>query len=700
MNPSISLCLSGSFLVAPPTKSVDLRGSSRPSRSSSCEEGRPFSFNRVLDSLSSCAALSDLKSGSCVHAATVKRGFDADVIVGNTLLNFHSKCGCVVDAAKVFECMPERTVVSWTSMMSAFCEVGESDKVVSMYGQMLQEVDPNEFSLSVLLKACARRADPRLVESVHCCVVKEGRVMDGFLSNALVGAYAKSGYRLVAEKLIGDSEGRDVVSWTSLISRAVEEGEAEMAMSYFFRMQEDGIAPNEITILSVLRACSLINELLVFQWVQGLIMKVGWCLDDFVLNSLLEMYLVKGYFFEGMQIFCKYMFLGEDRYLQPETLAVILQGCCRVGFLELGKQMHCYLIKKRAFPSLVVENSLINLYAENGRAHSAFELFKRMSVKDIVSWNCIISCLARYGNYSDALLQFKKIHCNEGNEPSSPDFVTALAILQACSEMSSSQLGQMFHGYITKTGLVCDIFLQNSLIDMYGRTGRLDLAKSIFQDMQIKDLPSYNSLITALGINGDGLSALRAFDKLKELETIQPNGVTFTNVLSACAHAGMVEEGLGIFYSMKREYGIEPSMEHFACVVDLLARSGKLEEALTFIRAMPTAPGPAVWGALLGACAIHNRIDVAEESAKWLSLLDQKGKAWRVGLSNVYASAGRWEDSWKVRAELERLDGKEVAWSSVAVQGEDVKFMVNDTKHPQSRSIYEVLATLTNHIKL
>ncbi|XP_048132597.1 pentatricopeptide repeat-containing protein At2g13600-like [Rhodamnia argentea] len=700
MDPSISLCLNESFPIALHTKSVDLRGSSRPSHSSSCEQGGPFSFNHALDSLSSCAALRDLKSGSCVHAATIKRGFDADVIVGNTLLNFYSKCGCVVDATKVFEYMPERTVVSWTSMMSAFCELGESDKVMSMYQQMLQEVDPNEFSLSVLLKACAQKADPRLVESVHCWVVKEGCVAEGFLSNALVGAYAKSGYRSVAEKLIGESEGTDVVSWTSLISRAVEEGEVEMAMRYFLRMQEDGIAPNEVTILSVLRACSLINELLVFKWVHGLIMKVGWCLDDFVLNSLLEMYLVNGYFFEGMQIFCTYMFVGEDRYLQPETLAVILQGCCRVGFLELGKQIHCFLIKKRAFPSLVVENSLINLYAENGRAHSAFEHFKRMSAKDIVSWNSIISCLARDGNSSEAIRQFKKIHYNGGDEPSRPDFVTLLAILHACSEMSSAQLGQMFHGYITKTGLVRDIFMQNSLIDMYGRTGRLDLAKSVFQDMQIKDLPSYNSLIMALGINGDGLSAVRAFDKLKELQTIQPNGVTFINVLSACAHAGMVEEGLGIFYSMKREYGVEPSIEHFACVVDLLARSGKLEEALAFVKAMPTVPGPAVWGALLGACAIHSRIDVAEESAKWLSLLDPQGKAWRVGMSNVYASVGQWEDSWKVRAELEQLDGKEEAWSSVAVRGDDVKFMVNDTKHPQSRSIYEVLATLTNHIKL
>ncbi|XP_039169211.1 putative pentatricopeptide repeat-containing protein At3g01580 [Eucalyptus grandis] len=490
MNPSVSLCLGGSLPAALHARAVDLRGSSRPSRSSSCEEGRPFSFNHALDGLSSCAASTDLKSGSCVHAAAIKRGFDADVIVGNTLLNFYSKCRRVVDAAKVFEYMPERTVVSWTSMMSAFCELGESDKVISMYRQMLQEVDSNEFSLSVLLKACARKGDPRLVESVHCCVVKGGHGIDGFLSNALVGAYAKSGCRLVAERLIGESEGGDVVSWTSLISRAVEEGEVETAMSYFFRMQEDGVAPNEITILSVLRACSLINGLLVFKWVQGLIMKVGWCLDDFVLNSLLEMYLVNGYFFEGMQIFCNYMFL------------------------------------------------------ENGYAHSAFELFKRMPVKDIVSWNSIISCLARNGNYSEALLQFKKIHCNGGNELSRPDFVTVLAMLQACSEISSSQLGQMFHGYITKTGLVCDVFVQNSLIDMYGRTGRLDLAKSVFQDMQIKDLPSYNSLITALGINGAGPSALRAFDKLKELKTIQPNGVTFINVLSACGHAGMVEEGL------------------------------------------------------------------------------------------------------------------------------------------------------------
>ncbi|XP_057967045.1 pentatricopeptide repeat-containing protein At3g57430, chloroplastic-like [Malania oleifera] len=650
--------------------------------------------------LSSCTAERNLKSGSCIHANVMKSGLQSNAFVSNSLLHMYSKCGQIEDAAQLFEQMPERTIVSWTSMISGFCQIGAVTEAVSIFWHMLESVHPNEHTLSVLLQACAQRGDPNMAQVIHGYAVKYGFITDQFLHNSLLDAYSKSRSLAAAVRLIKKSSCRDVVSWTSVISGCVINGLTWEALTFFFQMQEDGIIPNKITILSVLHACSLINEWRLFQCIHGFIMKLELFNDALVANSLVEMYSVNRCCLEGVKIFCEFGFTGEGKYLSPETMANLLQGCGDSGLLELGEQIHGYLFKHGFFPCTIIENSLINMYGENLRDDSAYQLFRAMSSPDIVSWNTMITNLVKNERSYEALKLLSEIHSKGESDMIFPDHVTMLSSIQASSNLASMQMGLVIHGYTTRAGLVDDIFIQNALIDMYGKLGRIDLAENVFKEIPEKDLGSWNSMIAAFGINGDGVSALCTFTELNKVGMCQPNAISFVSVLSACAHAGLVDEGLEIFSCMERVYSVEPRMEHFGCVVDLLGRSGRLEEAEAFVRRMPLSPGPAVWGALLGACGVFGNVEIAETAAEKLSILEPDGKVWRVTLANVYARVGRWKDAAKVRAEMRGSEGlqKEGGWSSVEVRGEMFRFMVGDTGHPESKMIYKVVDGIQKHI--
>ncbi|KAM7482217.1 hypothetical protein LguiB_006800 [Lonicera macranthoides] len=638
---------------------------------------------------------------SCIHAKIIKLGLDTSTIITNSLLDNYAKCGQLEDAAKVFDDMPTRTVVSWTSMISGYCQKGLIDEAISLFWEMLEDMQPNEYTLAVILRASAQKGDGGLVRFLHCFTIKCGFIMDKFLQNSLVNAYAKCGMVEEAEKLLEIFTSSDVVAWTSVISGCVCSKMVERALILFFLMQEDGVLPNEVTILSILQACSAINDWRIFQWIHGLILKNEWRRNSLVVNSLVEMYSTNGYFEEGVKIFCNFCFLGDGFYLNDDTMAALLHGCGKEGFLKMGEVIHGYLIKHRFFPCTIVENSLINMYAENEMENATFQLFNTMRFKDIISWNAMIKCLVKNEQEIEALNMLSEIHTNGPRNTIFADFVTMLSSIQACSNLASLRMGQVIHGYTARTGLESDVFIQNSLIELYAKSGKLDFAKKIFEDIKEKDLGSWNSMIAAYGIHGNGILALNTFTELKRSKIHQPNNITFLNILSACAHAGLVKEGFEIFTIMSIDYGIEPSTEHFACIMDLFGRSGRLKEAQDFIDKMPFRPGPDVWRALLGACGLFGNVEIAERAAKELSGLEPNSDIWRVALSNVYARVGKWEDSAKLRGEMRGVEKvkKEGGWSAVEAGGGLVRFGVGDVKHAESKMIYKVVHCIHEQIR-
>ncbi|KAL6899522.1 hypothetical protein ACP4OV_006180 [Aristida adscensionis] len=658
--------------------------------------------------LRGAAARRDATLTSALHAALLKSGAlhspSQPLAASNSLLHAYLHCGLLSRALRLLDETPRRDAATYASLISAHCHLGAPLDAFRAFLDMLacgaadDAVRPNEFTAAALLQACGLAGDERLGRMVHGYLVAGGLCGDPFVAGSLVSMYAKVGDVVSARRLVLGLSSRDVVSWTAIISGCVLNGILAEALEVFVMMLEDGVLPNNVTMLSVIQACSLMGASELFGPVHGLVVQLELEGDASVVNSLIMMYAKNGFVEEAVRLFEGLYLRMGDVCSNEDVVATVIYGCSVSGSQKNGEGMHAYLIKMGAFPSISIENSLMGMYARFEQVEAANLVFQGMKSKDIVSWNTIISCLAKSDHVNEAMELFSILH--GASDGLMPDFVTVLSIVQACSNAGSLQQGQMFHGNIMKSGFIYDVSISNALISMYAKLGRIDFSEQIFEQMDIKDLVSWNSMIHAYGIHGDGRSALRTFNQLQDAGTPAPNAITFVSIISACSHSGLISEGYKCFESMRTEYRIEPSMDHYACVVDLLGRSGRFTEAEDFIRDMPVHPDSSIWGPLLAACLLHGNVNLAEKASKELSVLEPESDIWRVSLSNVYALAGRWKDAAKMRTEMRRVGlRKETGWSFVDVGGvESFKFVSADSRHHDAEKIYSVCHAMNQHM--
>ncbi|XP_010246164.1 PREDICTED: pentatricopeptide repeat-containing protein At1g05750, chloroplastic-like [Nelumbo nucifera] len=234
-----------------------------------------------------------------------------------------------------------------------------------------------------------------------------------------------------------------------------------------------------------------------------------------------------------------------------------------------------------------------------------------------------------------------------------PDYVTITSVLSACANLGALGLGLWIHRFVLQREFGENIRLSNSLIDMYARCGSIEFAKQEFEKMSKRSLVSWNSMIVGSAVNGYAEDALEYFSLMQE--GFEPDGVSFTGALTACSHAGLVDEGLQFYDMMKRIYKITPRIEHYGCIVDLLSRAGQLEDALHIIESMPMKPNEIILGSLLAACRNRGNLSLAEKLMSYLTDLDPSCDSNYVLLSNMYAAVGRWDGVGKVRNTMKAL---------------------------------------------
>lgn len=146
---------------------------------------------------------------------------------------------------------------------------------------------------------------------------------------------------------------------------------------------------------------------------------------------------------------------------------------------------------------------------------------------------------------------------------------------------------------------------------MYAKCGDLETARKTFDGMPVRNEVSWSALMAGYGMHGMCGEVFRLFDEMLEAGG-SPDGVTFTTVLTSCSHSGLTDKGKEYFELMQSGFGIIPALEHYTCMVDMLGRVGRVEEAEELISGMEMEPDEALWGALLSACRIHGKVEVAE----------------------------------------------------------------------------------------
>lgn len=209
-------------------------------------------------------------------------------------------------------------------------------------------------------------------------------------------------------------------------------------------------------------------------------------------------------------------------------------------------------------------------------------------------------------------------------------------MLAACASLGALDQGIWIHDHVKRNSICVDAVLGTALVDMYAKCGRLDMAWKVFEDMKMKEVFTWNVMIGGLAMHGRADDAIELFFKMQR-EKMRPDRITFACVLSACAHAGMIDRGLQALTYMQQMYGIDPEVEHYGCIVDLLGRAGYLAEAEEVISSMPMEPNAAVWEALLGACRKHGEVEFGERLGKILLEMEPQNSGRYALLSNIYA---------------------------------------------------------------
>ncbi|WOL09647.1 hypothetical protein Cni_G18400 [Canna indica] len=694
--------------------------------------------------LKAAAGIPDAAVGRQLHAAAVKHGYhSAPVTVANTLINMYARCGDLAGALQVFDRIPDRDQVSWNSLVAALCMFEMWELALEAFRSMQDEsMQPSSFTLVSVSLACSNldRSDgTRLGKQLHGYGLRNGAYSSGnrFAFNALVAMYAKLGRVGDAVSLFQRFDNRDTVTWNTMISSLTQNDRFAEAMAVLKQMVHAGIKPDGVTLSSALPACSFMEMLDAGKEIHAYALRNdGLFLNTFVASALVDMLCNFGLVEKGRKVFdmiserrlglwnamiSGYAQNGLDEealklFIEMEvvagltpnetTMASVLPACVRSDAFRNKEDIHGYVVKRGMEGDKFVQNALMDMYSRVGKIEISQKIFAGMADRDVVSWNTMITGYIVSGCYSEAFSLMNEMQGNgnlsgEGCLYYKPNNITLITVLPACGSLAALGKGKEIHGYAIRNALDSDVAVGSALVDMYAKCGCLGLARAVFDRMPKRNVVTWNVLIMAYGMHGQGADAMELFELMLARGEVKPSAVTFIAALAACSHSGMVGRGMELFHRMREDCGVEPNADHYACAVDLLGRAGKLDEAYSLISTMDAGSDKAgAWSSLLGACRIHRHIELGEVAAKHLLELEPDEASHYVLLSNIYAACGQWDKAMEVRKNMKLMGVRKEPGCSWIEVGDDVhRFTAGDSSHPQSTQIHSYLEALWDRMK-
>ncbi|KAK4789602.1 hypothetical protein SAY86_016906 [Trapa natans] len=348
------------------------------------------------------------------------------------------------------------------------------------------------------------------------------------------------------------------------------------------------------------------------------------------------------------------------------TVPIVVKAAGQRLEFALGWQVHGIAIKLGLEQNEFCESGFISLYCKAGQIEEARKVFDENPERKIGSWNAILSGLAQGGRAKEAISMFLEMK----RLGFIPDDVSMVSITSACGALGELKLALQLHKCVYQAAKGGEgksgVLMLNSMIDMYGKCGRMDLANKVFLRMQrTRNVSSWTSMIVGYGCNGLVRQALDSFSEMLRAGVV-PNHVTFVGVLTACVHGGLVQEGRHYFGMMKRVYGIAPNQQHYGCLIDLLGRAGLFEDTREVIETMPMKPNSVIFGCLMGACEKFGNVLMAEWVAKHLIELEPWNDGVYVVLSNIYATRGLWGEVDRIRVVMKERELAKVPGYSLA----------------------------------
>ncbi|KAJ8770430.1 hypothetical protein K2173_015044 [Erythroxylum novogranatense] len=561
----------------------------------------------------------------------------------NWLISKLGREGKIQEARALFDEMPERDVVTWTGMVSGYIKCG-------LIGEARRLFDRVDAMKNVITWT------------------------------AMLSGYVRLNRVLEAERLFEAMPAKNVVSWNTMIEGYLRSGQVTKALELFERMSERNVVTWN-TVITALAECGRVDE--------------------------------------ARRLFDE---MPERDVISWTALVTGLTGNGRVDEAR-------EVFEKMPERNVVSWNAMITGYAKNMRLHEALELFEQMPERDLPSWNTMITGFIQNREISRARKLFNEMpeknvvswttmitgYVQEGESEAAvrifvdmirdgvvmPNEGTFVSILGACSDLAGLCEGQQVHQMICKSVYQDRPFIVSALINMYSKCGQLKSSSKMFDDVVTspKDLVSWNGMMAAYAHHGCGSEAIELFQKMQSLG-IKPNDVSYVALLTACSHAGLLQEGLKYFNELMRDRSIQLREDHYACLVDLCGRAGRLKEAYNLIEQLGNKTSSTIWSALLAGCNVHGDLKTGKLVARKLLNIEPENAGTYLLLSNIYASSGKWKEAARIRSKMKDNGLKKQPGCSWIEVGNMVHvFLARDRSHCQSDTVYSLLSTLHSKMK-
>ncbi|XP_038973012.1 pentatricopeptide repeat-containing protein At1g31430 [Phoenix dactylifera] len=618
----------------------------------SSSKARRLTKKRCISLLENCKSMKQLKQIHCqilVSSLHLSRDVIDDLMVFCT----DPVSGDLNHATKVFETLESRSLFIYNLVIKAFTKKGNLKSALLLFDRMREEcLRPDNFTYPFVLKAIGSLHMELEGRKNHALVVKTGLDFDPYVRNSLMGMYADMGRVEISQLLFDEMPERDIISWNVLIAAYVKCGKFGDAIFVYWKMDQEGVKPDEATLVSTLSAC--------------------------VSTGNLEL---------GTRI---HRYMNEEFKFSVPLGNALLDMYAKCGSVDMARRFFSCMPER----NVISWTSMVSGYVNSGQLDEARQLFNQSPAKDVILWTAMINGYVQYNHFQEAMALFREMQLKRVK----PDKYTVAALLTACASLGALEQGKWIHGYIEDNMIKIDAVVGTALIDMYAKCGCIEKSLDIFRGVEGKDTATWTSIICGLSLNGQTSKALELFTEMKSVGA-EPDDITFIGVLSACSHGGLVDEGCKYFDAMKKVRHIEPKLEHYGCLVDLLGRAGLLDDAEKLIGNIPNNNDKSIlplWGALLNACRIHGNVVMGERLAKQVIELEFGNPGLHTLVANIYAAADRWDDVTKIRRKMKDLGIKKTpGCSSIEVNGMIHEFLVADTASPQRSQIYSVLNSIS-----
>ncbi|TYK09984.1 pentatricopeptide repeat-containing protein [Cucumis melo var. makuwa] len=490
---------------------------------------------------------------------------------------------------------------------------------------------------------------------VHGFMLHRALDQDNLFLSQFIDACTSLGLSSYAFSIFSNKAHPDLRLYNTAIKALSKTSSPINAIWLYTRIQIDGLRPDSYSIPFVLKAVVKLSAVEVGRQIHAQTVSSALDMDVNVATSLIQMY----------------------------------SSC---GFVSDARKQFDFV----DFKDVALWNAMVAGYVKIGELKNARKVFNEMPQRNVISWTTLIAGYAQTNRPHEAIELFRKMQLEEVE----PDEIAMLAVLSACADLGALELGEWIHNYIEKHGLCRIVPLYNALIDMYAKSGNIRRALEVFENMKQKSVITWSTVIAALALHGLGREAIDMFLRM-EKEKVRPNEVTFTAILSACSHVGMVDVGRYYFDQMQSMYRIEPQIEHYGCMIDLLARAGYLQEAHKLLHDMPFEANAMIWGSLLAASNTHKDAGLAQQALKHLAKLEPENSGNYVLLSNTYAALGRWNESGTVRKLMRNAGVKKAPGGSVIeINNRVYEFLAGDKSDSHVHEIYHVLCKIILQLKM